>query len=163
VQTGDTPSQGGQHLFGFLRVEIAEHGHAVAEHDDEAVIPGAVGERRARQHAFAVESGGIDPVAKEDRAQFRARSEGERGSRPVHPPSLSQSAQRANARLPTVPQAPFDFYFACFAMLKSTAARTSALNAFSSILSPSRMSIARRRLPSKLALKSFDGSFSDAP
>ena len=36
-------------------------------------------------------------------------------------------------------------------------------SAFSSIFSPSRMSIARRVLPSRLELKSFAGSFSDAP
>jgi len=33
----------------------------------------------------------------------------------------------------------------------------SAFNAFSSISSPSRMSIARRVLPSRLALESLDG------
>ena len=43
------------------------------------------------------------------------------------------------------------------------AARTSAFNASSSISSPSRMSMARLTLPSRLELKSFDGSSSAAP
>ena len=44
-----------------------------------------------------------------------------------------------------------------------TAARMSALNDFSSIFSPSRKSIARRVLPSRLELKRRDGSSSAAP
>ncbi len=46
---------------------------------------------------------------------------------------------------------------------KVTAARTSAFNAFSSTGSPSRISMARRVLPSRLALKSPDGSASVWP
>src|SRR6185437_372111 len=49
--------------------------------------------------------------------------------------------------------APFDF----------AAARISALNAFSSIFSPSRRSIARRVFPSRLELNRPAGSSSDAP
>jgi WD40 repeat protein len=49
------------------------------------------------------------------------------------------------------------------AVLSSTAARTSALNARASTCSPSRMSIARRTFPSRLELKRFAGSGSEAP
>ena len=45
----------------------------------------------------------------------------------------------------------------------STAARIRSRNAASSMPSPSLMSIARRALPSRLELKSFAGSDSDAP
>src|SRR5262249_40611270 len=45
----------------------------------------------------------------------------------------------------------------------ATASRMSALNAFSSIFSPSWKSIARRVFPSRLELKRCDGSLSDAP
>src|SRR5439155_25469646 len=48
-------------------------------------------------------------------------------------------------------------------VLSATAARTSAFNAFSSILSPSWKSMARRLLPSRLALKRPEGSSSEAP
>src|SRR5436190_548018 len=48
-------------------------------------------------------------------------------------------------------------------VLRATAARMSALNAFASISSPSWMSIARRAFPSRLALKSLSGSFNEAP
>jgi len=46
---------------------------------------------------------------------------------------------------------------------RATAARTRAVNAFSSIFSPSWMSMARRTLPSRLALKRPAGSSNDAP
>jgi hypothetical protein len=39
----------------------------------------------------------------------------------------------------------------------------SVFNAFSSILPPSGMSMARRVLPSRLELNSFEGSSSEAP
>ena len=45
----------------------------------------------------------------------------------------------------------------------ATAARTSAFNAASSIVSPSRMSMARRALPSRLALNRLEGPSSAAP
>src|SRR3546814_8917288 len=45
----------------------------------------------------------------------------------------------------------------------ATAARTSCLNAASLISSPSCRSIARRVFPSRLALKSFFGSSTEAP
>src|SRR5438874_2390402 len=48
-------------------------------------------------------------------------------------------------------------------LLRATAWRTSALNADASIVSPSRMSIARRTFPSRLELKRRAGSSSDAP
>src|SRR6185437_13095908 len=48
-------------------------------------------------------------------------------------------------------------------MLSATAARMSAFNAFSSILSPSWKSMARLVLPSRLALKRPEGSLSEAP
>src|SRR6476660_8187531 len=48
-------------------------------------------------------------------------------------------------------------------VLRATAARMSAFSAFSSILSPSWTSMARRVLPSRLALKRPDGSSSEAP
>ena len=48
-------------------------------------------------------------------------------------------------------------------VFKATAARMSACNAFSSILSPSRISMARRVLPSRLELKRLDGSSNAAP
>src|SRR3546814_18680506 len=48
-------------------------------------------------------------------------------------------------------------------VFSATAARTSAFNAFSLILSPSCKSIARRVLPSRLALKRPAGSSTDAP
>jgi hypothetical protein len=49
------------------------------------------------------------------------------------------------------------------AWFKPTASRIKALNARSSNLSPSQMSMARRTFPSRLALNSLDGSFSEAP
>ena len=49
------------------------------------------------------------------------------------------------------------------AMLAATAARMSCLKAASLIFSPSRKSIARRVFPSRLELKSFFGSLSEAP
>src|SRR5581483_11295478 len=49
------------------------------------------------------------------------------------------------------------------ARLSATAWRIRALNADSSTASPSRISIARRTLPSRLELKRRAGSFSDAP
>jgi hypothetical protein len=52
---------------------------------------------------------------------------------------------------------------AYFFVLRSTAARISALNASASTCSPSRMSIARRAFPSRLELKSLAGSSSEAP
>src|SRR5512137_2508924 len=45
----------------------------------------------------------------------------------------------------------------------ATASWIRALSAGASIVSPSRMSIARRVLPSRLELKSFRGSFREAP
>ena len=48
-------------------------------------------------------------------------------------------------------------------VFRSTAARTSAFSAFSSTFAPSWKSIARRALPSRLALKRPFGSSSDAP
>src|SRR5437867_32223 len=48
-------------------------------------------------------------------------------------------------------------------LLRATACRTSALKADSSTSSPSWMSIARRVFPSRLELKRWAGSFSDAP
>ena len=53
--------------------------------------------------------------------------------------------------------------FARAEALAAAAARTSCLKAASSILSPSRMSIARRTFPSRLELNSFAGSSSEAP
>jgi hypothetical protein len=47
--------------------------------------------------------------------------------------------------------------------LRATAARMSALNALASIASLSRMSMARRVLPSRLELNSLAGSFNEAP
>jgi len=49
------------------------------------------------------------------------------------------------------------------AVFNATAARISAFNALSSIASPSRISIARRVLPSRLALKRPEGSSKEAP
>jgi heptosyltransferase-2 len=49
------------------------------------------------------------------------------------------------------------------AVFSAAASRMRDLNAFSSILSPSPMSIARLILPSRLALKRPEGSFSKAP
>src|SRR5207248_2913760 len=48
-------------------------------------------------------------------------------------------------------------------VLRAIAARISALNAAASTFSPSWMSIARLVFPSRLALKSFAGSFNEAP
>src|SRR6476620_1725884 len=48
-------------------------------------------------------------------------------------------------------------------VFSSTAARMSALSAFSLILSPSWKSMARRVLPSRLELKRPDGSSKEAP
>src|SRR6478672_8644009 len=48
-------------------------------------------------------------------------------------------------------------------LFRSTAARTSAMNAFSSIVSPSWKSMARRVLPSRLELNSPFGSSKEAP
>jgi hypothetical protein len=47
--------------------------------------------------------------------------------------------------------------------LAATAAPISAFSALSLIFSPSRMSMARRTLPSRLELNSFAGSGSAAP
>src|SRR5438105_145272 len=57
------------------------------------------------------------------------------------------------------------FFGAVFAFeaLSCTAARIKALNAVASMSSPSRMSIARLTLPSRLALKSLAGSGNEAP
>jgi hypothetical protein len=49
------------------------------------------------------------------------------------------------------------------AVLWATAARISAFSASSSISSPSRISMARRVLPSRLELKRPDGSSREAP
>src|SRR5580704_6149770 len=48
-------------------------------------------------------------------------------------------------------------------MFRATAARMSAFNAFSSILSPSWKSMARLVLPSRLELKRPEGSSNEAP
>lgn len=48
-------------------------------------------------------------------------------------------------------------------LFNATASRTSALNAEGFKVSPSRRSIARLTLPSRLELNSFDGSSSSAP
>ena len=68
------------------------------------------------------------------------------------------------------PQALFGFFrerpgraAARAGVFSATAARMSAFNAFSSILSPSWKSMARRALPSRLALKRREGSLSAAP
>src|SRR5262249_62419790 len=55
------------------------------------------------------------------------------------------------------------FHFFLVAELTAIAALISALNAASFTFSPSWMSIARRVFPSRLELKSFFGSFTDAP
>ena len=60
-------------------------------------------------------------------------------------------------------------YFARFGFafppdaLKATAERMRVLNAAASTVSPSWMSIARLRFPSRLELNSFAGSFNEAP
>ena len=66
---------------------------------------------------------------------------------------------------PSSPQALFFFgeRAARADMFSSTAARMSAFNAFSLILSPSRISMARLTLPSRLELKRPDGSSNAAP
>src|SRR5215471_3907226 len=48
-------------------------------------------------------------------------------------------------------------------VFRVTAARMRVFNAFPSIFAPSWKSIARRVFPSRLELKSFEGSFRDAP
>src|SRR5690349_8745977 len=53
--------------------------------------------------------------------------------------------------------------YLAFDLFRATAARTSFLNAASSSSSSSWMSMARRTLPSRLELNSFDGSSSAAP
>jgi hypothetical protein len=59
---------------------------------------------------------------------------------------------------------PYFFFRAAFeARFSATAAFTSALNASASIASPSRKSIARRTLPSRLELNRPLGSSSAAP
>jgi hypothetical protein len=50
-----------------------------------------------------------------------------------------------------------------FALFTATAARTRAFNAFASIVSPCRKSMARRVFPSRLELKRRDGSSTAAP
>src|SRR4051812_25583141 len=58
----------------------------------------------------------------------------------------------------------FAFLFVSFeAAFTFTASRISALKGFSSILSPSRKSIARRVPPSRLELNRPDGSTTEAP
>ena len=68
-------------------------------------------------------------------------------------PSASIAKQPASGRL-------YRFFFAA---LSVAAARSSALNAAASGIAPSWMSIARRVLPSRLALNSPFGSASAAP
>jgi len=70
---------------------------------------------------------------------------------PVHRVPLSPAARSALYRL------------AGLVAFKAIAARTSVMKALSSILSPSRKSIARRVLPATLALNRPDGSSSRAP
>ena len=57
----------------------------------------------------------------------------------------------------------FVAYRRCLDLFRATAARTSAFNAFSFISSPSRKSMARRVLPSRLELKRREGSGKAAP
>src|SRR5687767_15241037 len=52
---------------------------------------------------------------------------------------------------------------ACTGVFSATAARMSAFNPFSSIVSPSWISMARLTLPSRLELKRPEGSLSAAP
>jgi L-galactose dehydrogenase/L-glyceraldehyde 3-phosphate reductase len=75
---------------------------------------------------------------------------------------LSERLQRARCRagLLGAGHALFGFFLAVFS---ATAARISAFNAFSLIFSPSRISMARRTLPSRLELKRLEGSSSAAP
>jgi hypothetical protein len=54
-------------------------------------------------------------------------------------------------------------HFLALDLFRATAARTRVFNASSFIVSPSRKSIARRVLPSRLELKRLEGSFRDAP
>src|SRR5436189_4337186 len=54
-------------------------------------------------------------------------------------------------------------YFFVLDLFSFTAARMSAFSGFSFIFSPSRKSMARRVFPSRLELKSPEGSFRDAP
>src|SRR6185436_2126927 len=74
-----------------------------------------------------------------------------------------QGARRGAARPPAeVVRGEIYFFFAGRAFL-ATADFTSALNARASTSSPSWISIARRVLPSRLELKSRDGSGTSAP
>jgi len=54
-------------------------------------------------------------------------------------------------------------YLTSFPLFTRTASFTSAFSAFSSSLAPSGRSMARRTLPSRLALNNPDGSANDAP
>src|SRR6185312_10368198 len=76
---------------------------------------------------------------------------------------LERTVHNVHAALLPGHTATHAFFFFAFSTFSFTAARTSALNAFSSTASPSRMSMARRRLPSRLALNRPAGSGSAAP
>src|SRR5438876_5590602 len=70
---------------------------------------------------------------------------------------------RPDREIITVVYALFAGRLAAEDLFSATAARMSALNAFSSILSPSRKSMARLVLPSRLELKRLVGSPNEAP
>src|SRR5262249_31969517 len=78
-------------------------------------------------------------------------------SDPTLRPTLSHAREGGSPS-----HSPFVDFFPLEA-LRPTAARMSALNAFASISSPSRMSMARLTFPSRLELKSLAGSFRAAP
>src|SRR5678816_1085849 len=101
----------------------------------------------------------------------RARSSVDRVSASEAEGHWFESSRARQLRVAVHPaQAPFGLFAertgresACFDVFDATAARMSAFNAVSSILSPSWKSMARRVLPSRLELKRPDGSFSAAP
>ena len=72
-------------------------------------------------------------------------------------PDLVRAVARAGERRASRRQRRFEDSF------RATAARTRAFSAWASIFSPSRTSMARLTLPSRLELKRRDGSFSEAP
>ncbi|MNV57173.1 hypothetical protein D3C71_1494890 [compost metagenome] len=90
------------------------------------------------------------------------------GHRPLLANSVCQSTLMLNvsphSRAGSLPQGVCVLsYFLVREVLSSMAALINDANAFSSICSPSWTSMARRVLPSRLALNSFDGSSSEAP
>src|SRR5215831_9199507 len=86
---------------------------------------------------------------------------------PTHvarPPRTQRTArQRQRAKQPATGLGPASGYPRPGEMFSTTALRIRALNAGSSSFSPSCRSMARRTLPSRLELKSREGSFSRAP